>query len=358
MGKHKRVEGRCTIGMDLGDRHSQVCVLDAVTGEVIERSEIATTQTAMRKWFARFQPSDVAIEVGSHSPWVSRVVQQCGHRVLVANAAKLRLIYQNQRKTDRTDAEWLARLARFDHRLLSLIQHRSEAAQADLAMLRARGCLVAARARLVNHVRGAAKAFGNRLGGCSTESFHRKAPAGIPDALRPALEPVLALIEAMTQGIRQMERQLEQMSARRYPEIELLTQVTGVGLLTGLCFRLTIEDPERFRRNRSVGAYLGLVPRSDQSGDSNPQLGITSAGDNQLRSLLVQAAHYILGPFGPDCDLRRWGLSLTRRGGKSAKKRAVVAVARRLAVLLLSLWRTAQVYEPLKQVGQCPTAVG
>jgi len=349
MAKLNRVQDVCTIGIDLGDRSSEICVLDRVSGEVMERGQIVTTPMSLRKRFAGLAPTTIVIEVGTHSPWVSRLLQECGHRVLVANAGKIRLIYQNQKKTDRTDAEWLARLGRLDERLLSPMQHRSEPTQADLAMLRSRAALVAARTGLVNHVRGAVKALGARLTKCSTSSFHRRAATGIPDVLRPALEPVLTMIEALTYQIAQMERALEQLAAHKYPHIKLVTQVSGMGTLTGLCFVLTIEDPHRFHRNRSIGPYIGLVPRRDQSGDSDPQLGITGAGDTQLRSLLVQSAHYILGPFGPDSDLRRWGLALTRRGGKNTKRRAVVAVARRLAVLCLSLWKSAQVYEPLRE---------
>ena len=128
----------------------------------------------------------------------------------------------------------------------------------------------------------------------------------------------------------------------------LLRQVPGVGALTALTYVLTLEDPARFADPRAVGSYLGLRPRQADSGDLSPQLHVTKAGDEMLRRLLVGAAHYILGPFGPDTDLRRWGLGLAARGGKRGKRLAVVAVARKLSVLLLRLWATGEAYEPLR----------
>jgi len=127
----------------------------------------------------------------------------------------------------------------------------------------------------------------------------------------------------------------------------LLKQVKGVGTQIALTYLLTIEDPHRFAKSRDVGCFLGLRPGRRDSGESQPQMHISKEGDPYLRTMLVQGAHYILGPFGADSDLRRWGLKLAARGGKNAKKRAVVAVARKLAVLLHRLWVTGEVYEPL-----------
>jgi len=184
---------------------------------------------------------------------------------------------------------------------------------------------------------------------CPASSFHKRASEHIPEALRPALGPILEQIGSLTQRIRDYERQLEAICKERYPETELLRQVEGIGPLTALTFVLTLEDPYRFEKSRSVGAYLGLVPASDQSGDRDPrEKCISKEGDEMLRRLLVSSAHYILGPFGSDSDLRRHGEKIAPRGGKNSKKRAAVAVARKLAVLLHSLWINAEVYEPLR----------
>jgi transposase len=182
---------------------------------------------------------------------------------------------------------------------------------------------------------------------CTARSFHTKASEQLPEELVVALGPILETIGSLTERIRDYEHQLEMISKENYPETNLLRQVEGVGVLTALTFVLTLEDPSRFEKSRSVGAYLGLVPASDQSGDRDPQKHISKEGDEMLRTLLVGSAHYILGPFGQDSDLRRHGEKIASRGGKNAKKRAAVAVARKLSVLLHSLWLSAEVYEPL-----------
>jgi transposase len=336
-----------TAGVDIGDKHSYLCLLDTASGEVMEEGRLRTTPEAFRRRFSSEQPMRIAIEAGTHSPWVSRLLKECGHEVLVANARKLRLIYANKRKTDEIDAENLARLARLDPKLLYPLQHRGENAQAHMAILRSRQALVGCRTQLVNHVRGAVKSFGRRLPKCPARSFHNRAAEHIPEALLAALEPVLEQIGSLTERIREYERQLETISKESYPETDLLRQVEGIGPLTALTFVLTLEDPYRFERSRSVGAYLGLVPATDQSGDRDPQRRISKEGDEMLRKLLVGSAHYILGPFGSDSDLRRHGEKIASRGGKNAKKRAVVAVARKLSVLLHRLWISGEVYDPL-----------
>jgi transposase len=338
-----------TAGLDLGDKYSYLCLIDTQSGEVTEEGRLRTTPEAFRRRFSSEQPLRIAIEVGTHSPWVSRVLKECGHEVLVANARKLRLIYTNKQKTDEIDAENLARLARLDPKLLYPVEHRGEDSQAHMAIIRSRQALIGCRTQLVNHVRGTVKSFGARLPKCSARSFHKRAAEHIPESLRPALEPILEQIGSLTERIRDYNRQLETISKERYPETDLLRQVEGVGALTALTFVLTLEDPYRFERSRSVGAYLGLVPARDRSGDRDPQKRISKEGDQMLRKLLVGSAHYILGPFAKeeDSDLRRHGEKIARRGGKNAKKRAVVAVARKLSVLLHRLWVTAEVYDPL-----------
>jgi transposase len=283
----------------------------------------------------------IAIEVGTHSPWVSRLFKECGHEVLVANARKVRLIYSEGRKTDRIDAEKLARLARLDPTLLYPIEHRSEDCQAHLALIHSREALVRARTQLINHVRG------HRLPKCSAGSFHYKVADALPAELEEALEPVMETIASLTERIKDHNRKIEALAKERYPETELLRQVPGVGVLTALTFILTLEDPKRFAKSRAVGPYLGLVPKNAQSGQRNPQRRISGKGDELLRRLLVGSAHYVLGPFAPETDLRRHGEKISERGGKSAKKRAVVAVARKLSVLLHRLWATGELYEPL-----------
>jgi transposase len=332
-----------TIGCDLGDKESEICILSA--DDTVERRCIKTTSAAMRKFFAKRPPAHVVIEVGAHSRWVSSLLKQLGHRVTVANARRLKLISESDSKSDRTDAELLARLGRVDVKLLAPLEHRSMQAQADLAVPKARDALVRTRTKLVNHVRGTLKSFGVRLPKCTAESFHHQTRELITEVLQPALGPIYQMLETLAGQIKQYDRTIVQI-AKRYPDVEVLSQPDGVGVLTALVFLLVLEDKTRFRKSRLAGAFVGLRPKKSQSGADDPQLRITKAGDGFVRRLLVGSANYILGPFGQDSDLRRWGQKLTARGGKSARKRAKVAVARKLAVLMHRLWVTGELYEP------------
>jgi transposase len=342
-----------TAGLDLGDKYSYLCLIDTESGEVIEEGRLCTTPEAFERRFASERALRIAIEAGTHSPWASRVLEECGHEVLVANARKLRLIYANKQKTDEIDAENLARLARVDPKLLYPLKHRGEDSQAHMALIRSRQALIGCRTQLVNHVRGAVKSFGARLPKCPARSFHNRAPEHIPEALCAALGPILEQIGSLTERIRQYDRKLETIAKEHYPETELLRQVEGIRPLTALTFVLTLEDPHRFEKSRSVGAYLGLVPATSQSGERDPQKRISKEGDEMLRRLLVGSAHYILGPFGGNSDLRRHGEKIASRGAKNAKKRAAVAVARKLSVLLHRLWVSGEVYEPLYNANRC-----
>ena len=341
-----------TIGLDLGDKYSTLHVLSS-EGELLDEGRVRTTQEALKARFSGFPQSRVAIEVGTHSPWVSRLLAECGHEVLVANPRRLRLIYENDRKDDKVDAEYLARIARLDPKLLAPIEHRTLQTQKHLTMIRARDALVRARSRLINLVRSSVKSVGGRLRGANPDNFHRKVVDDLPKELREGLSGVLEAIGCLNAKITECDKRVEEVSNLKYPQTRRLRQVKGVGPLTALAFVLILEDPRRFKKSRDVGAYLGLVPRKSQSGDRDPQLGITKAGDTLLRRLLVNCAQYIMGPFGEDSDLRRHGEKIAKsknaaQGNKNAKKRAVVAVARKTSVLLHRLWCSEEDYEPLR----------
>jgi transposase len=335
-----------TIGLDLGDRSSWYCVLDEA-GEVLVEQKLATTPKAMKEAFGGMPRSRIALETGMHSPWVSRLLSELGHEVIVAHARNVRLIGESRKKDDQLDAQTLARLARIDPQLLCPVKHRSARAQADLTVIRARAGLVRARTALVNTARGLAKSYGERLRGCNVRNMNPEKAAALSPELQAALEPLLAAIESLSERIREYNQRIEQLAQESYPQVELLKQVKGVGTLIALTFLLTLEDAHRFGKSRDVGCYLGLQPGRRNSGQSEPQMHISKEGDPYLRTLLVQGAHHILGPFGVDCDLRRWGLKLAERGGKSGKKRAIIATARKLAVLLHHLWVSGEAYEPL-----------
>jgi transposase len=345
-----------TIGLDLGDRFAYYCVLDQA-GEVLVEDRLPTSKPGMEHVFGKIPRSRVALETGTHSPWVSRQLTQLGHEVIVAHARNVRLIGESSRKDDRLDARTLARLARIDPELLGPVRHRSAQAQIHLTVIRARAALVSTRTALVNAARGLTKSYGERLKKCGTEQIDRESSLGLSPQLRQALDPLLREIESLNERIAEYNRRIEQIAKEVHPEVALLKQVKGVGTLIALTYVLTIDDPHRFRRSRDAGCFLGLRPGRRNSGQSEPQLHISKEGDRYLRTLLVQGAQYILGPFGQDSDLRRWGLQLAARGGKNAKKRAIIAVARKLAVLLHKLWVSGEVYEPLRNGSKAVSAV-
>ena len=345
----KASQGPITIGMDLGDKTSRYCVLDD-QGDIVGEGGVATTRKALAEKFGGLGRCRMAMEVGTHSPWVSRLLAALGHEVIVANARRVRLISESSSKDDKLDARMLARLARIDPELLRPIRHRGEKAQGHLMAIRVRAALVDTRTSLVNTARGLVKAMGERLPSCDADSLNVEKMDALPPAMRVTLRPLLEQVESLTEKIQAADEQLEQIARIEYPETKLLRQVKGVGVLIALTFVLTVEDRERFQKSRDVGCYVGLRPKRSESGQSQPQLRITKEGDRYLRKMLVQGAHLILNRRGPDTDLKRWGLKLAERGGKNAKKRAVIAVARKLATLLHHLWIGERPYERVRGV--------
>jgi len=334
-----------TMGIDLGDRFSHVHVVDAVGGGVFD-GRVPMSPASVESFLKSLPRLRVAMEVGTHSSWVACIAAATGHEVIVANPRKVRLIGQNTRKSDRADAERLARLARMDPALLGPITHRDVQAQRDLAVVRSRDALVQSRTMLVNRVRGTLKSFGLHPAKCSTANFAKKLAADVPDELKPAILPLLEILFELNLRIACFDREVERLSEEQYPVVQGLREIAGVGPITALAYVLTVDNPRRFAKSRDVAAYLGLVPRQRQSGERDPQMHITKTGSTLMRRLLVSAAHYIIGPFGKDCDLRRFGLALAARGGAAGKKRAIVAVARKLAVVMHRLWSSGEVYDP------------
>ena len=346
----KRGQVELTIGIDLGDVWSHYCTLNQ-QGEVIDRGRFRTTPKAIEKWFVDVPHARVAMEAGVHSIWISEQLQELGHEVIVANVRELRAISHSDRKSDQVDAEKLARYARLDPNILRPIAHRTVEQQQALTLIRARALMVRLRTAAINAVRGLTKACGHRIPASATPCFAQRSMAAMPPGLGQALGPVLQQIAEMTLKIKQYDRQIQQLGQTEYPETQALLKVHGVGHLTALTFVLTLGSKGRFKRSRDVGCYLGLRPMRSQSGEHDPQLGITHAGNAYLRSLLIECSNHILRPHGKDSALRQWGLHLAARGGKQARNKAVVAVARKLAVLLHRLWTTQEPYMPF-----CATA--
>jgi transposase len=258
-----------TIGMDLGYKTSRFCVIDKA-GEMVSEGGLATTGKAISEKFAGLKRSRIAIEVGTHSPWVTRLLVELGHEVIVANPRQLKLITESSRKSDRVDAQTLAHLARIDPALLRPIRHRSERAQRDLMVVRARAALVQARTSLVNTARGLAKAIGERLPKVDAEAPDMEDASGLPRSLREALRPLLETVEHLTAKIKAADKQIERLARTEYPETELLMQVSGVRPLIALTFVLT-------------GGRQGQIPEKPgcrllfRAEAATPRLGRTTA---------------------------------------------------------------------------------
>jgi transposase len=347
---------QAVVGLDVGDRKTHYCVL-GLDGELVVEGAVATRKASLQVQFEGKVKMRIALEAGAHSPWISRLLAEMGHEVIVANPRNLRMISESDSKNDPADARLLARLAHVGPELLSPIQQRSEKTQVDLALVRARDVAVQSRTKIINAVRGIVKSTGLRLPKSSTLTFARKAKEACPEALRPALLPLLRVVEELTREIELYEKLVAKKAETEYPETRAIQTIHGVGPLTALAFVLVLNnDRNRFRRSRDVGCYIGLRPKQRESGLRAPQLGITKAGDSFLRRLATQCAQHVLGPFGKDSALRRWGMSLALRGGKNAKKRAVIAVARKLVILMHRIWITQEIYDPLRGVAEKSSA--
>ena len=341
------------IGMDLGDRTSAYCVR-TLGQEIVLEGAVATKAEALVEAFRDLRRQRVVIETGTHSRWIAQLLELMGHEVIVGNARKLKLISENNQKSDKVDARLLSQLGCVNADWLHPVYQRSQATHSDLLLIRCREALVETRTALINHVRGTVKSFGCRVSECAAEGFVEVARGEIPEALKPALSGVLETLDGINEQLHYYECQIRQFCETKYREAtKCMMQVSGVGPITALTFVLTIEDKDRFEKSRDVGPYLGLVPKKRQSGERDPHLGITKAGDEMLRKLLVNCAHHILGQKGQDSDLRRWGLGLVRgaekKGTRGSRKLGAAAVARKLAVLMHRLWVTGARYEPLRK---------
>jgi transposase len=339
-----RNKRKITIGLDLGDRRHTYCVLDEA-GKMAREGSLRNTREQLTSMARSYPGATAVMEAGTHSPWVSRFLQELGLRVIVANPRKTRAIYENERKSDRRDAMMLARLARMDPTLLHPLEHGSQEVQQDMLQLKLRDGLVRARVALINAVRFSLKSLGNPVSNPSGATFHKFVLKEVPESIGEMIAHNVAAIAELTQRIKALDTSISRLAAERYPETIYLQQVSGVGPITSLYFVLKVGNPGRFQRTRDIGAFLGLCPRRDQSGETDKELRISKCGDQYLRRLLVSAAQYILGPFGAQSALREHGLRLAQEGTAKAKKRAVVAVARKLAVLLLTLWKSREAYE-------------
>ncbi|EDM29441.1 transposase IS116/IS110/IS902 [Lentisphaera araneosa HTCC2155] len=339
-----------TIGIDLGNKKHDICVLNSA-GEKIDQTKIENNIVCLEEYFEQYKACSkvrVAMEVGASSLWISTKLKDMGFHVIIANARKLRMIWADTNKCDERDAEKIARVARMDPTLLHGIKHRSISAQQMLSVIRAREHFVVARTKCINCVRGLLKSLGaTNLPSCASNRFGERMFEYLPDELIPTLGELLEECKDLTDRINRLDDRILQISEESCPEAIKLQQIPGVGPITALSFVLTIDDPKRFHKSRDLGPFLGLTPKRDQSGECDKQLSITKQGDRYLRSLLVGSAQFILSDRSPDSDLKSYGLRITGRGGKIAKKKAVVAIARKLGILMHRIWISGENYDPL-----------
>lgn len=332
-----------TVGLDLGDLKSNVCLLNRA-GDQVGEFEVNTTPAGFEKFFIELPPaSRIALEVGTHSPWVSRLLRKQGHNVIVANARKLD---KRRIKTDRRDAQMLAQKAYQDTADLGQIRHRGEQEQKDILVIQTRAALVETRTKMINTARGLVKGFGCRLDSMDTDNVTEAMAEHLPEEVAVPVRALLRLVESANLELELLDDQIKVL-IEKYPITKEMMKIRSVGPVTALTFVLTISDPDRFNSSRTVGVALGMTPNKAQSGQLDPQLGISKAGNGYMRGLLVQCAQLTLSKRGGDSDIRRWGLKLMGNGTDGhQKKRAVVAVARKLAVLLHTLWSSGAAYDP------------
>ena len=339
---------RRIIGLDLGDKSMCFRVVDG-EGRVLEEGASTTSSTEIAVFAKRHPGAEVLMEAGGNSPWVQREFCKQGLKAVVTKADIL--CGRRRRKNDPTDAAELAELMRMNSNRIVEVEHKPEDVAVDFVLLKARDTLVKSRTAAINFVRGELKTFGVRIQPMDADCFGRRAAPHVPAELRRALKPMIDEIVGLTARIKSYEKNIKKAVATTYPQAKrFVDEVYGVSDVVALAFVLTIFNPERFRRARDVGPYLGLEPKERSSGTIKPQLGVSKAGNPFMRKLLVQSAHFLLGGFAVNeersGDLREWGMSLKRRGGKAAKKRAAVAVARKLAVAMLASWKSETPWDP------------
>ena len=339
------------IGIDIGDRTSELCVLSD-TNVVLVRGAVPTDRATIRDMFQQLKPTTVVMETGTHSAWMDRDIRACGHRVLVASARRVAQVLKDKKKNDRRDAQQLALLAAFNEEFLGVVNHRSEQAQLSLGKLKVRDHLIRARTRACNTMRGLVKSHGYRLPKVEPQRMTALAAGALPAEIQELIEPLVKVVETLNGKIEEQDKELARLAQESYPQTKYVEQIHGVGLIVSLAFVLTIDEAERFERSRDVGNYLGLTPAQDQSGESNPELRITRDGDGLMRSLLVNAAQTVMRKNSPECDLKRHGEKLAGDGGKIARKKAVVAVARKLGVLMHKLLVSKAPYNPQHNLQQ------
>jgi transposase len=339
-----------TTGLDLASKKTYQYTVDP-GGKCLGKGYVPTTREDL-KLLLDGPPRRVVLEACGSTRWVAHLCEELGHEVIIANPRKFHLISKSERKNDARDARLLAETGQLQPHHLHPVRLRGDDCQRVRVLMAARRQLVDQRVALVNFVRGQMRTLGVSLPPCSTRVFADRTRGLIPQELSAALVPLLDQIKLLGQNLDQYDAMVEELGESRFHDAHVVRQIPGVGPLLSLAFVTTLESPEHFKSSRDVGAWVGLTPKQRQTGGRDPQMRITKCGDKELRRLLVAGATWILGPFGPDCDLRRFGERIRARGDQTSKAKARIAVARKLAVVMHRLWTTGEVYEPLREARQ------
>ena len=349
-----------TIGMDVSDRTTKICVMTKAEGgerRIVVETTCATTKAGFEEALSKFDRSwPVVFETGTHCRWMDRLFKEMGFKTIVGNPGKIPSITKSNTKNDRNDARELARLAIADPAMLHPVFLRDEVYQQMLRFHHARNVLLSQRTQTINQIRGFAKSMGYRIECSSTEKFHELSKADWPRELEECAWPLMGVLKTVNLKIKAYDRLIERLAERPEfkPMVERVRVVYGVGVIGSTVFVAAIGGrPDRFDHTRDIGAYLGMIPKQDQSGDDDKQLHITHAGADIVRATLVECAGVVMMSNAKDTDLKLKGLRIAMHGGGIAKKKAKVAVARALAVTMLALLKDPErEYVPLSEEGR------
>lgn len=349
-----------TIGADVSDRTTKICVMTKAEGgerRIVVETTCATTKAGFEEALSKFDRSwPVVFETGTHCRWMDRLFKEMGFKTIVGNPGKIPSITKSNTKNDRNDARELARLAIADPAMLHPVFLRDEVYQQMLRFHHSRNMLISQRTQTINQIRGFAKSMGHRIECSSTEKFHELSKADWPRELEECAWPLMGVLKTVNLKIKAYDRLIERLAERPEfkPMVERVRVVYGVGVIGSTVFVAAIGGrPDRFDHTRDIGAYLGMIPKQDQSGDDDKQLHITHAGADIVRATLVECAGVVMMSNAKDTDLKLKGLRIAMHGGGIAKKKAKVAVARALAVTMLAMLKDPErEYVPLSEEGR------
>jgi transposase len=335
--------GKTYAGLDVSLKETAVCIVDG-TGRVISERMLPTDPHVIAKYLDKHAPGldRVGLESGATSAWLWREFGQLGLPVVCLDSRHAhRVLSMKRNKNDRNDARGLADLVRIGWYREARV--RSLDAQLVRSLLLSRQQLLRSRYTIENQIRGALKTLGVMTGSTKGRGFMARVTElrADNDWLGSLLDPLLAVHTAIARQIKVASASVLE-AARGDADVRRMMTVPGVGAITALAFKTAIDDPKRFASSTKVGPYLGLTPRQYQSGESEWIGGIGKSNDPLLRSYLYEAAGALMRRVRRSCPLREWALRLAKRIGW---KRAAVAVARKLAVILHAIWRNGTLFD-------------